>query len=90
MIDRPVKSFAGMSALPTLPVKIVLCCIVALLAMGPVAVAQDVQSATVVGTVTDPTGAVVPNAIVTVMNMATNVTAHATTNAEGEGSGTKH
>src|SRR5271168_5398204 len=83
MIDRPVKSFQGMPALPTLLVKIAWCCIVALLAMAPVAVAQDVQSATVVGTVTDPTGAVVPNATVTVMNMATNVTARATTNAEG-------
>ena len=71
------------SLLMTLPAKILLACMVAWLAMAPVAIAQDVQSATVVGTVTDPTGAVVPNATVTLMNTATNVAAHATTNAEG-------
>ena len=41
------------------------------------------KSATVVGTLTDPTGAVIPNATVTLTNTATSVTAHATTNAEG-------
>ena len=44
---------------------------------------QDVQSATVVGTVTDSSGAVVPNASVTVTNTATNVAARVRTNADG-------
>src|ERR1700733_16180928 len=67
----------------TLSAKILLTCMFVWLAMASLAIAQDVQSATVVGTVTDPTGAVVPNATVTLMNTATNVAAHATTNAEG-------
>ncbi len=63
--------------------KTLLCCVLALAVCSGSAFAQDVQSATVVGTVTDPTGAVVPNASVTVTNTATNISAHATTNAEG-------
>jgi hypothetical protein len=55
----------------------------ALMLTGGYAAAQEVQSATVVGTVTDPTGAVVPNASVTVTNTATNIAAHTTTNADG-------
>jgi hypothetical protein len=69
--------------LTTLSAKILLACMLVWLAMASLAIAQDVQSATVVGTVTDPTGAVVPNATVTLTNTATNVAAHATTNAEG-------
>ncbi len=83
MIDQTVKSPAIISALATLPVKITLSCAVALFAMVSLAPAQDVQSATVVGTVTDPTGAVIPNATVTVTNTATNVSAHAATNSQG-------
>lgn len=38
----------------------------------------------IVGTVTDPTGAVVPNATVTVTNVNTGLSFHATSNASGE------
>jgi hypothetical protein len=58
-------------------------CVLALTFLSGSGIAQDVQSATVVGTVTDPTGAVVPNASVTITNTATNISAHATTNAAG-------
>ena len=83
MIDHTVKSLATISPLAKLLQKITMSCVVALLAMASLAAAQDVQSATVVGTVTDPTGAVMPNATVTVTNTATNVSGHATTNSEG-------
>ncbi len=63
--------------------KITLLCMLALLWTPFAMSAQDVQSATVVGTVTDPTGAVVPNAAITLTNNATNVAAHATTNSDG-------
>ena len=63
--------------------KVTLLCMVALFASTSLAVAQDVQSATVVGTVRDPTGAVVPNASITITNVATNTSAHAVTNSDG-------
>jgi Carboxypeptidase regulatory-like domain len=53
------------------------------LAVAPLAVGQDVQTATLVGTVTDSTGSVVPAAAVTITNTATQVVTHVTTNAEG-------
>src|SRR5580698_4417841 len=83
MKKLPVNGSTVASLLTTLPAQILLFCMLSSLAMMPFAGAQDVQSATVVGTVTDPTGAVVPNAAITLMNTATNVAAHATTNAEG-------
>ena len=64
-------------------IKIVLSCIVAWFAMVPMASAQNAQSATVVGNVTDSTGAVVPNASVTLTNSATNVSTKGTTNSDG-------
>ena len=44
---------------------------------------KEKPTATVSGTVTDPNGAVIPGATVTVQNIETNVTAIATTNDEG-------
>jgi len=51
--------------------------------MAPVARAQ-VVNATIVGTVKDTSGGVVPNANVTVTNVATGVSRKATTNASGD------
>lgn len=42
------------------------------------------QTATIVGTVTDPTGAVIPGADITITNTDTGLAAHFTTNADGE------
>src|SRR4051812_18088908 len=39
---------------------------------------------TIAGTVTDPSGAAIPNVAITVVNGATNLTRTATTNARGE------
>jgi hypothetical protein len=84
MIDHKVRRWTMLMRPPVpLLLKIALSCIVALFAAASPAVAQDVQSATVVGTVTDPTGAVIPNAAITITNTATNLSAHAATNAEG-------
>src|ERR1700761_6004080 len=63
--------------------KIALFSMLVLCATASLSIAQDVQSATVVGTVTDSSGAVVPNAAITVTNTATNAAAHATTNSDG-------
>ena len=42
------------------------------------------QTATILGTVTDPTGSVVPSATVTITNMGTNIAVKTTTDASGE------
>ena len=83
MIDHRVKPYSPKSATPKVLLKIALFCMAAMVAVAPLAVGQDVQSATVVGTISDTTGAVVPNASVTLTNTATNVSAHVTTNSEG-------
>jgi hypothetical protein len=83
MTDQRAQCFTTLPDPGTFLKKITLSCAVALLAMASLAVAQDVQSATVVGTLTDPTGAVIPNATVTVTNTNTNLSAHATTNSDG-------
>ena len=59
----------------------VLC--LALLVMVPGAHAQSV-SGTILGTVTDPTGAVIANAKVTIVNEGTGLTRTVTTDANGE------
>lgn len=53
-----------------------------ILASGGVAWSQSVQGV-ITGTVTDPTGAVVPNAAVTITNVGTNISQTTTTNSEG-------
>ena len=59
-----------------------------LLVLGALVLATSIsmfaQEATIVGTVTDPSGAAVPNVSVTVTNTDTGVTAHFTTNDTGE------
>ena len=55
-----------------------------ILALATWSFAQDVRTGTLVGTVTDSTGAAVPSAQVTVVNIQTKVEAHGQTTAEGE------
>ena len=51
---------------------------------SPAAFAQGGATASLAGTVTDPSGAVIPGASVTVKNMATAAVSEAVTNAEGQ------
>ena len=61
-----------------------MCCWGVLLAILPVlAHPQLITTATINGTVTDPTGAVVPDAVVVVINELTKVAIHTQTNADG-------
>jgi len=53
------------------------------LAVSGTAWSQTVQGV-ITGTITDPTGAVVPNATVTITNIGTNISQKTTTNGEGE------
>ncbi|HLI85843.1 MAG TPA: carboxypeptidase regulatory-like domain-containing protein [Bryobacteraceae bacterium] len=53
------------------------------LALNPRAGAQSITSGDVTGTITDPSGAGVPNAAVTLTNTNTNVSANTTTNQAG-------
>src|SRR5947209_5238284 len=53
------------------------------LTSAPVAIAQSQISGDIAGTVTDPSGAVVPNAQITVTNTQTGVTKTATSNGNG-------
>src|SRR5262245_48611980 len=57
--------------------------LVLLLAIAAVAVGQTTGSATMLGAVTDPTGATVPGARVTVVNTETNFVFTSTTTSEG-------
>ncbi len=52
-------------------------------AASPMMQAQTIQSGTIQGTVTDPQGAVVPGAKVSIKNTGTNQTFNATTNSSG-------
>jgi hypothetical protein len=54
-----------------------------ILAFASFALAQDTRTATLVGTVTDNTGAAVPKAPVNVTNVQTHVVSHGETTAEG-------
>jgi hypothetical protein len=58
--------------------------LLALLLFVPVSLRAQVGSADVLGTVTDPSGAVVPNATVTVQNLGTAAVRTATTNDKGD------
>lgn len=55
-----------------------------LFAASPRLAAQTSSSGVVLGTVTDPSGAVVPGVDVALTNLATNTTVHRTTNANGQ------
>jgi hypothetical protein len=57
--------------------------ILTLLLLGPYAFAQTAVTGSLTGAVTDPSGAVVPNATVTIVNGATGDTRVVVTNAEG-------
>ncbi len=57
--------------------------VVGALAFAALSLAQDVRTATLVGTVTDSTGAAVPNAAITVTNVQTQVVSHGETTADG-------
>jgi Carboxypeptidase regulatory-like domain len=59
-------------------------CLVTLLATGSILFAQAGATGTILGSVTDPTGAVVPNAKVTVTNVATGVNFDTVSNSAGE------
>ncbi len=59
-------------------------CVTALLAVPCSLLAQAGASGTIVGTVTDSTGAIIPNARVTVTNTATGVASHTVTNSAGD------
>jgi hypothetical protein len=56
--------------------------VVAMLVLASFAFAQDLRTATLVGNVTDATGAVVPNAAVAVINTETQVTTRGVTNED--------
>src|SRR5260370_30025006 len=51
--------------------------------LSPAALLAQFGSGTILGTITDPTGAVVPNATVTARNTATNESRKFTTDADG-------
>src|SRR5204863_490838 len=56
---------------------------VAVLAMAHFLFYQDIRTATLVGTVTDGSGAVIPNVVVTVTNVDTQVVTRSLTKGEG-------
>ena len=56
---------------------------IAMLFVSPIAFAQSATSGAVVGTITDATGAVVPNAEVQLVNVDTNASQTQNTNATG-------
>jgi hypothetical protein len=58
-------------------------CLIALLAMKTFSFGQDIRTATLVGSVTDSSGSVVPNVVVTLTNVDTQVVTRSVTNAEG-------
>src|SRR5579884_3677651 len=62
------------------PCKLLVCCALLLL----FAVAAAAQEATIVGTVTDPSGAAVPNATITVTDQETGLVRHITSEANGQ------
>src|SRR5437588_1702378 len=61
----------------------VVVCSVAVLAMAHFLFSQDIRTATLVGTVTDGSGAVIPNVVVTVTNVDTQVVTRSLTKGEG-------
>jgi len=57
--------------------------ILSVLALAAFSLAQDIRTGTLVGGVSDPTGAAVPNASVTITNVQTQVESHAQTTSDG-------
>ena len=74
-MHQPIRILASTSIL-------LLSCILAVLVLHPPAAAQSIFG-TIVGTVTDPTGAVIPGAKVTAVNLGTNEKRVFTTNEFG-------
>lgn len=71
---------AGKHAAQNIPLLIALCCF---LWAGSALFGQVITSAKVVGTITDPSGAAIPHASVTLTNVGTNVDFKTTTNGAG-------
>ena len=61
----------------------ILVCLVVLCTAFPIAGSAQIVGATLSGTVSDPTGAVIPNANVTIRNLATGIVAEVSTNSSG-------
>ena len=78
-----LKTISSMGIIFRGLMKVMLSCVGVWLIMAALAMAQNQMSATAVGAVTDQTGAVVPNATVTLTNNATGVTLHGATNGDG-------
>jgi hypothetical protein len=78
--EAPIKS-AGFFSRPSLVIRVILFTILAAFA-GRALVAQD-NSGTILGTVSDPSGASVPKAEVTVTNTGTNISVVVTTGDSG-------
>src|SRR6266700_562292 len=66
-----------------MPKAVSLCCVILFAVPGSVGFAQNLRTATLVGTVTDSAGAVVPKAAVTVTNVQTQVVTRVQTNEDG-------
>ncbi len=75
MMDNPVRSIRGLRILGITLIAI-------LLAVGQ-AVGQSRQSGEIRGTVTDPSGAVIPGVVITITNISTGVVQRETTDATG-------
>ena len=76
-MERPLLSHGFTTVAHILQVISFLCMLVAL------ATAQTSTTGKIVGTVTDPSGAVVPKAQITLQNLATNATSTVTSNEAG-------
>ena len=63
--------------------KLQFCLVFLFLLLLALSAAAQVQNGTFTGTVTDPSGATIPNAKVTVTNLATNLSVTTTTNSDG-------
>src|SRR5579864_8117901 len=64
------------------PFVIALSIIVSAVCLAPLGIAQSIFG-TILGTVTDPSGAVVPNAVITITNQGENISHEVRSDAEG-------
>ena len=74
-LNRQLRNWAAIGSVTAVLLLMVL--------SAPQAIGQSVASGTVVGTVTDPSGAVVPGADVTLTDKTTNITSKTSTNKDG-------